>query len=119
MIPKVYDKWIPYCSTLEYAKELYCLGAEVYFYKGFIHAKTLIIDEEYLSLGSANFDIRSMHHNFEITAIISSKKEVLEYLNIFYLDIENSEVFDLTYERKYLKKYKIGRKVFKLLSTLM
>ena len=119
MIPKVYDQWIPYCSTLEYAKELYCLGAEVYFYKGFIHAKTLIIDEEYLSLGSANFDIRSMHHNFEITAIISSKKEVLEYLNIFYLDLENSEVFDLVYERKYLKKYKIGRKVFKLLSTLM
>ena len=48
-----------------------------------------------------------MHHNFEITAIIYSKKEVLEYLNIFYLDLENSEVFDFVYERKYLKKYKI------------
>lgn len=119
MIPKVYDQWIPYCATLEYAKELYLLGAEVYLYRGFIHAKTLIIDEEYLSLGSVNFDIRSMHHNFEITALIYSKKEVDDYLRIYYKDLSESDEFTLTYERKYLRRYKIGRKVFKLLSTLM
>lgn len=119
MIPKVYDQRIPYCATLEYSKELFKLGAKVYFYKGFIHAKTLIVDRKVLSLGSVNFDIRSMHHNFEITAFIYSKKEVEEYLEIYFKDEENSEVFDEVYERKYLKKYKVGRKVFKLLSTLM
>ena len=76
-------------------------------------------DRKVLSLGSVNFDIRSMHHNFEITAFIYSKKEVEEYLDIYFKDEENSEVFDEVYERKYLKKYKVGRKVFKLLSTLM
>ena len=119
MIPKIYDQWIPYCATLEYAKELYLLGAEIYLYRGFIHAKTMIIDREYLSLGSANFDIRSMHDNFEITALIYSIKEVNKYLEIFYQDLKDSDEFSLSYERKYLRKYKIGRKVFKLLSTLM
>ena len=90
-----------------------------YFYKGFIHAKTLIIDGKYLSLGSANFDVRSMHHNFEITALIYSKKEVQEYLDIYSQDLLDSEVYNEIYERKYLKKYVFGRKVFKLLSTLM
>lgn len=119
MIPKVYDQWIPYCATLEYSKELFLLGAKVYFYKGFIHAKTLIIDGEYLSLGSVNFDIRSMHHNFEITSLIYTKREVERYLQIYYLDLENSIMYDEVYERKYLKRYIVGRKVFKLLSTLM
>ena len=119
MIPKVYDQWIPYCATLEYAKELYLLGAEVYLYRGFIHAKTFIVDREYLSLGSVNFDIRSMHHNFEITALIYSKKEVDDYLKIYHDDLKESDEFSLSYERKYLRKYKVGRKVFKLLSTLM
>lgn len=119
MIPKVYDQRIPYCATLEYAKELYALGAEIYFYKGFIHAKTLIVDREYLSLGSVNFDVRSMHHNFEITALIYSKKDVDNYLQIYFSDEENSEVFSEVYERKYLRRYRVGRKVFKLLSTLM
>ena len=119
MIPKVYDQKIPYCATLEYAKELFLLGAEIYFYKGFIHAKTLIIDEEYLSLGSVNFDIRSMHHNFEITMLVYSKNKVKEYLDIYYEDEENSDRFDEVYERKNLKRYTLGRKVFKLLSTLM
>lgn len=119
MIPKVYDQRIPYCATLEYSKELYKLGAEVYFYKGFIHAKTLMIDGEYLSLGSVNFDIRSMHHNFEITALIYTKKDVEKYIQIYGKDELNSERFDEVYERKYLKRYRVGRKVFKLLSTLM
>ena len=119
MIPKVYDQSIPYCATLEYAKEMYQLGAQVYFYKGFIHAKTLIVDKEYLSLGSVNFDVRSMHHNFEITALIYSQKDINKYLELYYVDESFSEVFTNQYERKYLKRYRIGRKVFKLLSTLM
>lgn len=119
MVPKIYDQRIPYCATLEYAKELYKLGAEVYFYKGFIHAKTLIIDREYLSLGSVNFDVRSMFSNFEITALIYSKNDINKYLDIFVVDKENSEVFNEVYERKYLKRFLVGRKVFKLLSTLM
>ena len=79
----------------------------------------MIIDEEYLSLGSVNFDIRSIHHNFEITMLVYSKNKVKEYLDIYYEDEENSDRFDEVYERKNLKRYTLGRKVFKLLSTLM
>ena len=85
----------------------------IYNYSGYM------IDGEYLSLGSVNFDIRSMHHNFEITALIYTKKDVEKYLHIYDNDELNSERFDEVYERKYLKRYRVGRKVFKLLSTLM
>jgi hypothetical protein len=60
-----------------------------------------------------------MFSNFEITALIYSKNDINKYLDIFAVDKEDSEVFNEIYERKYLKRFLVGRKVFKLLSTLM
>ena len=37
---------------------------------GFLHAKTLTVDEEVCTTGSTNFDIRSFRLNFESNAFI-------------------------------------------------
>ncbi|MBO0813517.1 MAG: cardiolipin synthase, partial [Microlunatus sp.] len=37
---------------------------------GFLHAKTLLVDEEIASVGTANFDYRSFRLNFEVNAFI-------------------------------------------------
>ncbi|MDZ7834119.1 MAG: phospholipase D-like domain-containing protein, partial [Alkalibacterium sp.] len=65
MIPNKPDHPFIYRATLSYATELIDYGAEVYIYdSGFLHSKTIVIDEELLSVGTANFDIRSFKLNF-------------------------------------------------------
>ena len=40
--------------------------------KGYLHAKTLSIDAEVCSIGSANLDIRSFSINYELNAVLYS-----------------------------------------------
>jgi cardiolipin synthase len=45
-------------------------GVRVFEYsKGVNHSKTMLIDEEWMMIGSANFDNRSMRLNFELNLI--------------------------------------------------
>ncbi|MFA6335362.1 MAG: cardiolipin synthase [Bacteroidales bacterium] len=71
MLPEKGDTIVAYWSTMSYATELLEAGVKVYlFSKGFNHSKMISIDGEFCIVGSANFDNRSLEHNFEITSII-------------------------------------------------
>jgi cardiolipin synthase len=39
--------------------------------KGFMHQKIVLIDEDYATVGTANFDNRSFRLNFEITVVVA------------------------------------------------
>ena len=42
------------------------VGVKIYEYEpGFIHAKTCIVDDEYVMIGTINLDYRSLVHHFE------------------------------------------------------
>src|SRR5699024_4870510 len=91
MIPNKPDHPFIYQATLSYAEELMKLGGEVYIYdKGFMHAKTIVIDDEITSVGTANFDIRSFKLNFEVNAFLYSKKTALEQTKYFEEDMKDS-----------------------------
>jgi cardiolipin synthase len=50
-----------------YYEELLNAGVRVYEYQpGMIHAKTLVVDDQYSLIGSANLDIRSFRLNYEL-----------------------------------------------------
>ena len=119
MIPLKYDQKIPYCATIANCKELYNLGAKIYLYEGFIHAKTLIVDDKFLVIGSSNFDIRSFSSNLETYAYIYSYNEVNRYKNIFHIDICSSIEFDEKMESRFHHTYNFGYKVFKLISSIL
>ncbi|GAB1375059.1 hypothetical protein MASR1M46_19480 [Bacteroidales bacterium] len=64
-------------------------GVKVYlFSKGFNHSKVISIDGEFCIIGSANFDNRSMEHNFEITSIIYNKEIAIKLEEQFIKDID-------------------------------
>jgi cardiolipin synthase len=88
IIPGVPDKKAIYYATLSYAKELVKSGVEVYAYKGFMHSKLMIVDDNIVNIGSANMDRRSFSLNFEINSIVydvefneKNRKIVEEELN--------------------------------------
>lgn len=74
MIPCMPDHMFVYWATYAYCGELIRSGARVFIYdNGFLHAKTLVVDGEVSTVGSANFDRRSFRLNFEANAFIYDK----------------------------------------------
>ena len=71
MIPCIPDHPFVYRTTLYNAGKLIREGAKIYIYEnGFLHAKTLTVDDEVCTTGSTNFDIRSFRLNFESNAFV-------------------------------------------------
>jgi cardiolipin synthase len=53
-----------------YIEEIVAAGVRVFLYeKGYLHAKTISIDSDICSIGSANIDIRSFSINYELNAV--------------------------------------------------
>ncbi len=49
-------------------------GGRVYFYEdGFLHQKTMLVDDQYGVVSTANFDNRSFFLNFEISCVVRDK----------------------------------------------
>ena len=75
MIPRKPDSVMLRLATGSYIKECLLSGVKVYFYEsGMLHAKVVIIDDEFATTGSTNFDFRSFEHNFEFNALVYSKE---------------------------------------------
>lgn len=75
MIPRRSDSAILTYASRSYIYESLRAGIKIYLYNsGMLHAKTMIIDRDFASIGSANIDFRSFEHNFEGTMFIYSTK---------------------------------------------
>ncbi len=90
MLPGIPDKQIVYNVTMSYAGELLEAGARIFLYNGFLHSKAVVVDSRYLSIGTANMDMRSFVLNFEVNAFIYDPLKACEYEAIFQQDLGNS-----------------------------
>ncbi|MGM0124544.1 cardiolipin synthase [Enterococcus sp. AZ194] len=92
MIPDRPDHPFIYRATQYYARQLLKENIEIQVYRGgFLHAKTLIMDDEICMVGSANQDIRSYKLNFEATAVLYDKKVIEQLEQTFVKDLEACE----------------------------
>ena len=97
MIPCIPDHPFVYRTTLYNAGRLIKEGVKIYIYEnGFLHAKTLTVDDELCTAGSTNFDIRSFRLNFESNAFVYDAG-VTENMNRQFEE-------DLKYCREYTQK---------------
>ena len=64
-------------------------GIKIYFYEPTVlHSKVVIVDDEFVTTGSTNFDFRSFEHNFEFNALIYSKQFNSEMKAVFMADLD-------------------------------
>lgn len=85
----------PYWAANTYMAEVAAAGVRVYLYeKGYLHAKTIGIDGEVCSVGTANLDIRSFSINYEINAVLYDARFARELEAAFERDLEGCRVFD-------------------------
>ena len=120
MIPNRPDHVFVYWVTLQNVGELAKYGAKIYIYdKGFLHAKTIVVDDEAASVGSANFDIRSFELNFECNAIIYDKAVAVELRKAFEEDISVSRELTVAEYEKRPRSVKIKESVSRLVSDIL
>lgn len=88
------DKRLPYWAAHTYLEELLEASVRFYYYTGgFMHAKTIIVDSQTCSVGTANMDIRSFTLNYEINALIYDEDIAKILETRFLVDLESSREF--------------------------
>ncbi|GGO39517.1 cardiolipin synthase A/B [Staphylococcus hominis] len=120
MIPCKPDHPFVYWATLKNAASLLDAGVKIYQYNnGFLHSKTLIVDDEIATVGTANMDNRSFTLNFEVNAFIYDEDISLQLKKAFIKDMKVS--YELTKElynqRSTWIKFKEG--ISQLLSPIL
>lgn len=90
MLPFRPDHRVVYWASKFYLGELLDVGVKCYLYKnGFLHAKTVVVDNTIASVGTANIDIRSFKLNFEVNALIYDTQKAVELGEIFEADLQD------------------------------
>lgn len=109
MVPKKGDSWAARYASRSYFEELLESGIHVHWYhRGMLHAKTMVVDGLFATIGTSNMDYRSFDINFEINALIYDN-EVSEQLNVqFQNDLDYCEevLLDLWINRDKMNKFK-------------
>ena len=93
--PGIPDKKIVKVMTKSAYPYLIDAGVRIYEYRpGFIHEKTFISDDDYLVIGTINFDYRSLVHHYE-DAVWAYKSGVCEQVRDEFLKtLDESEKMD-------------------------
>jgi cardiolipin synthase len=75
MMTGVPDKKLPFYAAHAYYKKLLDAGVRVYQYRaGFLHAKTVTVDDEVAIVGTCNWDIRSIILHDEVVSVFYDKE---------------------------------------------
>jgi cardiolipin synthase len=110
LMPKKIDHKVVRWASMTYLEEIIDVGGKVYLYdeKDFVHSKSITIDGEMCSVGSANMDIRSYLLNYELNAVIYDEMITKNIENDFIKKIQKSEILTKYYfeGRSLFTKYK-------------
>jgi cardiolipin synthase len=75
LVPRKGDSRLVNAAAYSYYADLLKAGVRLYFYeRGFLHTKSMLIDDDFSMIGTANLDVRSQELNFEVNALIYDKE---------------------------------------------
>lgn len=119
MIPGIKASFFLDPVTNYYSGQLLEYGAKVYKYKGYIHAKTMIIDEELCCIGSVNMDMRSLMVDDEVCGVFYENMLVHRYNQIYDKDILSCIPYTWEQFRKRGRKERVMESIFLPFAPLM
>ncbi len=114
------DHWLTYWAGRYFWEELMTAGVRIFGYeKGMMHAKVMLADSAWGSVGSANLDIRSIRLNFEISCHIHTVGVVSELEKVFENDLESCKEVSLGEFRRRPWRAQLAENVCRLFSPLL
>jgi len=79
LIPALSNHRVADLARREFLRELSANGALVHYYaRGMVHAKAMVIDDDFAYVGSPNFDMRSLFLNYEDAVCVYSPAAIAE-----------------------------------------
>lgn len=120
LIPGISDSKMVNAAASAYYTELLQYGAKIYKYnKGFVHSKTMVIDDDLAIIGSANMDYRSFDLNFEVNAMVYSTNIAKQLKEAFENDLKESAQIDEIAWLNRPKYIHLWEKIVRLLSPFL
>jgi len=120
LLPKKSDSRLVTLASHSYFAPLLHAGVRIYEYaRGFVHAKTMVVDDWVATIGSANMDMRSFKLNFEINAFVFNPHLCGDMARQYSLDLEAATQVTREWERRMGLARSLVRGVARLLSPLL
>lgn len=119
MIPGKPDKSYVYYTSFSYLDEMLNAGVKIYLHKGFIHSKTMVVDDKIATIGTTNIDIRSFQLHFELNAFMYSGRVASHCRTIFENDINDSHILTLEEYTNRPRIMRLKEGFFRLFSPIM
>lgn len=89
------DRYLPYFAGRYYFPDVMAAGVKIYRYmSGMMHAKAVLVDDDFASVGSANLDNRSMFLNFEVNCMMYTTEAAQKLHEMFERDFADSALID-------------------------
>ena len=96
LLPGDSDLLLVQVAGRSYYRELLQAGVKLYEHRpGMLHAKTMVVDGKWSTVGSANMDIRSFRLNFEVNLLISGQTFAGRMEENFFRDISHARIITL------------------------
>jgi cardiolipin synthase len=95
-LPGISDVWAPLAAGRASYGRMLRAGVRIYErYNAMLHAKTVVIDGIWTTIGSSNIDWRSLLHNAEANVVVLDSGVGAEFETLFARDISESLELDL------------------------
>lgn len=118
LVPEHADSRVVTWAARSYFDELTAVGVRIFEYlPRMLHSKALLIDDETVIIGSANFDPRSFRLNFELNVLLHDRS-VADNLELILAD-DMVQARELVGERPLRPHMRLAEATARLLSTLL
>jgi cardiolipin synthase len=90
LLPGKADKIFVELASFTFYKSMMSFGVRLFRYRErFMHQKVILVDNSVAGVGTVNMDNRSIHLNFEATALVADEEFALEVETMLTTDLSN------------------------------
>lgn len=120
MVPRKSDSAILTYASNSFVEDCLLAGIKVLFFRpGMLHSKLLIIDDDFSTLGSTNFDYRSFEHNFEENIVMYSAEANALLASLYADDEKGCDRIRLSQWNTRPRREKMRESLCRLLSPIL
>jgi len=120
LLPKASDTSMAQSGNASYLQPMLEAGVRVYWYVGgFLHSKTMVVDDYISTIGTSNMDFRSYEQNFEVNAFIYERETALKLKAAFLRDLKSSREISIEKWARRSKRMRFMEGISRLFSPAM
>ncbi len=119
LVPEVIDHTIPWLAAFAFFDEVRVAGVSIWRYtEGFMHQKTVLVDDDLAAVGTTNMDNRSFRLNFEAMAIFFDARATAELADMMEADFARAFKLDKPLSEQPWR-IRVGAPISRLFSPLL